>query len=144
MATMADLIQRLRVRVQDLAAINELLDFTAELGNPDYEEALQSALDDYNEESPCSSYTSPTEITHRGTLLDLATYRALMMAALKLDRNSVPYSDGGLSVDESARVTKLLQVANSIRSDALRRLREIKAAEAINSGFSGGGFTPFW
>lgn len=144
MATMADLVQRLRVRVQDLAAVNELLDFTAELDNPSYEEALQSALDDYNEEEPASLYASPTEITHRGTFLDLATYRALMMAALRLDRNSVPYSDGGLSVDESARVAKLIQIASAIRSDALRRLREIKSAEAINSGFSGEGFTPFW
>lgn len=135
----AALIEKLRIHIQDLSKYNELESFDLTLEAPDIEEALVSALEEYNDILIPTGYTfAEMDQCRSSYLLRLAKANAYEMMYIRKLVNSVAYSDGGFSVNEPATLSFFKALFENTRGLAIRQVTTAKNADSINASFTGG------
>lgn len=135
----AKLIEKLRVNIQDLNKYNELESFELTLEAPDIQEALIGALEEYNDILIQTQYTfeSMDRVRLSYFMRMARAYAYEMMYTRKLT-NSVAYSDGGFSVNESATLSFFKALFENTHTLATRQITRAKNNDSINDSFLGG------
>lgn len=98
--------------------------------------ASQLTVDEWNDTPPLLStkYTI-SNFPYSSTLLFGTIYYLFMGKAAEQDRNQLPYSSGGLSVDDSGRGPKYIQYASIFRQKFLKNMELQKSQKNISQGW---------
>ena len=131
-------VQEVRRHMRDFADLNELID-GEESGDRMILLELAQTLSDYNSIPPLITPAEFGTFPSRFLLLKGTVYNLLDSANLLLARNSLAYSDGGLSVsDVEERYRKYAEIATRGKEWWEARVTRFKIAanlaEAIGSG----------
>lgn len=125
---MAKMIERLRVKLDDVDASLNILDGKLAFENPRLEGFIRESLDKTNDEPPRTTY-GIGNFPNLSLLVQGAFVHALKARAILHLRNQVNYNDAGLSVGIEDKHQMYLQIAQIEEQEYQRMLRNFKATQ---------------
>lgn len=130
-------IEDLRIAYQDIAAKNRLLRFTQEFSDTEHRKALEKALSRYNSIPPAEVSAGYTDFPSDSILIDLALCELCKMSGFYSTRNSLQYSDNGLTIADVEKSGQYMNWVNMLcrqaQEDAKTLKRSINLANAISN-----------
>lgn len=124
--TLEEYTEDVREFTRDIASHNRLLRFEEEFTDAEIERAINKALAKFNGIPPrIGEYTLAT-FPDDSLIVDMATCQILKMTGLQKTRNTLNYSDGGLTVADTEKVGLYMNWANSLCQMALAEAKELK------------------
>jgi len=136
----ADYIGYLRDFLRDHPAFNRLLNYTdEESGERQLGLALDLALDHFNTRVlPIGTTYGFANYPSASILIELAAMYVLEMVGILKARNSLQYSDAGLTISDTEKSSEYRAWAMTFRQGALQEAANMKKAANIASVLEGG------
>ena len=137
----ADYIGYLRDFLRDHPAFNRLLNYTDEESNErQLGLALDLALDHFNTRVlPIGGSYTFTNFPSVSLLMELGAVYVLEMVGLLKTRNSLQYSDAGLTISDTEKSSEYRAWAMTFRADVMKDAMNMKKMANISSILEGGG-----
>lgn len=132
--SISDYEKLVREDLEDFAPGNRLLDFEEEFGPQAVQRALQKALDRFNRTPPNIGDYDFSNMPAPSLLVDMAILALLQRAVFKRTRNSLTYSDAGLSIDDQ-NWAGYRAIATDMAIQVRQDLVAVKSALNLNRGF---------
>ncbi len=136
--TLAEYTEDLRIAYQDIAAKNRLLRFTQEFTDNEHHKAIEKALSRYNTIPPLEITATLADFPSDSILIDLALCELCKMSGFYSTRNSLQYSDSGLTIADVEKTGHYQNWVNMIcrqaQEDAKNLKRTINLSNAISNG----------
>ena len=133
-STLEEYAVLVREDLEDFPASNEQLDFEEEFGPKAIQRALEKALSRFNRMAPNIGDYGFAAFPAPGLLVDMAIIALMQRAVFKRARNTLSYSDAGLSIDDQ-NWQAYRAILNDMMASVMPEAKEIKAAINITRGF---------
>lgn len=138
--SLTDYREDLRQLLQDYGPFNRLLLLEEESSDTSLEFALQQALDRYNTRIlPLLAEVSFETFPSDSLIIQLAASMVLEMSGILKTRNSLNYSDSGLTVRDTEKAQDYRAWAMQFKQEALQEATLLKQVKNIESILSSGG-----
>lgn len=135
-------IEDLREFLQDHSYFNRLLRWEEESSDTALRFALEQALDKYNYLiPPIMGAVQFTSFPADSLLIRLAASNVLEMVGILRTRNSLNYSDAGLSIRDTEKSQEYRQWALQFKQEALADAKQLKEIRNIQSILRPGGIS---
>ena len=128
-------VEEVRGYIRDFPELNRIIR-GAESSNRMMKYCIVLALDEWNTTPPLCS-TSLANFPSRSILLHLTICHLLTSVGILKDRNRMPYSDGGFSVDTETQGESYQRWIQLLRSQVNPRIMQLKIALNIAGGWGG-------
>lgn len=135
--SLAEYTEDLRIAYQDIATKNRLLRFNEEFSDPEHAKAIDKALSRYNTTPPMEISATLATFPSDSLLIDLALCELCKMSGFYSTRNSLQYSDSGLTIADVEKSGQYMNWVNMLckqaQEDAKTLKRSINLANAISN-----------
>jgi len=141
--SLSDYIPVVRESLFDYAPKNYILDNEEEFGPDEISRALERALERFSNMPPNIGAFTITDFPAKMLLVDMAIIELLQASTMKRLRNTVVYSDAGLSIDDQnwtayqkmldALIARTYPYARQVKAD-INLARGFKCSPSIYSG----------
>jgi hypothetical protein len=126
----------LRIAYQDIAAKNRLLRFQTEFSNNEHRKALDKALSKYNTTAPMEISASFVSFPSDSILIDLALCELCKMSGFYSTRNSLQYSDNGLTIADVEKSGQYMNWVNMLCKQASQDAKDLKRSINLANAIS--------
>jgi len=109
----------------------------AEFTTPQIERAIDFTISDFNSTPPLITGFTKNDFPYLSLLLLGVVSHLYKGAAIHQERNHLPASSGGVSVDDSAHANPYLQLANDLRAEYEQKKSMIKISLNMAQGWGG-------
>ena len=133
------LISETRIFLKDFAGTNKLL-LEEEHKDGDIARALRRTISEFNKTAPPLStvYSRLEDLPlSEETVIKMTVYKLLLSESLKRSRNDLTYSDGNLTINDDNKAQMYLQIANILKAEYLKEMKDVKLCLNVNAGMMG-------
>lgn len=130
----AQRVRDLRAYLRDDPLLNELLE-GKESTDGQLREAILDSIDDWNNTQPPLAFITVENHPSRRMLIRGAAIEILRSTAIYYARNQLPYSDGGISVDDKNKLGPYLSLIQDKANDYETKKINLKKSLNISLGF---------
>ncbi len=129
-------IDEIRQWIRDYPEANNLIG-DVEFTNANIERAIDFVIDDINAVPPLDIVFDKATFPYRNILLMGVVVHLYIGQAFHQERNHLPASTGGISIDDKSHSQAYTQLASNLSAKFERQVKEIKIAINFNRGWGG-------
>lgn len=128
-------LEEIRLFLNDMPETNDLNGNKCEFSPERIQNAIKLVLNDWNETPPLTTTYTETSFPYKNAMLYGVCYFLFVGESASQARNHLPYTDGGLQVDDNNRFSPYMQLATYFENKYTMLKLQHKKNENVIAGW---------